>query len=470
MYVKEKSNRQLTQVDLSYITVLAFTFLIGGAAVFSILSEQEYVMGIIEDDILILYENMSLGLAPLTALLLSWRLVMAWKYRAVPPVDNATLPMVTIIIPAYNEGRQVLLTLRSVMASNYPPAKMHVLCIDDGSQDDTWTWMRLAATEFPTRIQLIRQPSNTGKRHALLAGFAQARGSVFVTLDSDSEILPDTLRHLVSPIATDPKVGAVAGNVRVLNVGHGLIPKMLDLSFTMSFDFQRRGQSVYGGVLCTPGALSAYRISAVAPSLPAWAEQTFLGRAANIGEDRALSNIVLRQGYRVVYQNEAVVLTEVPVAYQGLCRMMLRWARSNVRECLVMAQFIGRRFRKHDSGMHWLRLAGTMELLFLPLTEAMKAGLLITLLLHPTTTLMLLAASCALSAILPALVYNHLRRAGLRSPFLAVSYALFWVFCLSWISCWGLLSAGCSGWLTRKLAGAPSHEPSLGVLHHPKEA
>ena len=70
--------------------------------------------------------------------------------------------------------------------------------------------------------------------HALLAGFSQAKSDVFVTLDSDSEVLPHTLRHMVSPFIHSPRVGAVAGNVRVLNLAQGLIPKLLDVSFTMA--------------------------------------------------------------------------------------------------------------------------------------------------------------------------------------------------------------------------------------------
>lgn len=452
--MKIETTKKFTHVDLLYIFVLATTVAFGGTAACSVLREQEFFIAFIENDAVVLYSNLGFALAPLAVLLLGWRICMACCYRAFPSANDQKLPVATIVIPAYNEGSQVLSTIRSVMASNYPPEKMRVLCVDDGSQDDTWMWMCMAAREFPARVRLIRQPSNTGKRHALLAGFQQAEGSVYVTLDSDSEILTDTLRHLISPLAVAPEVGAVAGNVRVLNIGQGLIPKMLDLSFTMSFDFQRRGQSVYGGVLCTPGALSAYRASVITPALQTWADQTFLGHVANIGEDRALSNIVLGRGYRVVYQNNAVVLTNVPDGYQGLCRMMLRWARSNVRESLVMAQFLFGPFRRRYRGAAWLRLAGTMELLFLPLTEVLKVGLISILLLNPLETIRILALGCIFSAVMPAFLYQF-RRPGIAGCLLALSYAVFSTFGLSWISFWGLFSAGCSRWLTRNINDTP---------------
>jgi hyaluronan synthase len=450
--MKYASRSTFTPVDWLYVGVVLASCAISGVAACSVLLEQELLSALMESDIIVIYHDVGRGLAPLALFVLVWRIVFACRYRAYAPLGNRKLPVVTVIIPAYNEGSQVLSTVRSVMASDYPGHKLHVICVDDGSRDDTWQWMEAAAKEFPG-LRLIRQPRNMGKRHALLAGFQQAKSGVFVTLDSDSEVLPHTVRHLVSPFVHSPRVGAVAGNVRVLNIDKGLIPKLLDVSFTMSFDFLRRAQSVYGGVLCTPGALSAYRASAIIPVIEAWAAQTFLGHAANIGEDRALTNVVLRRGFRVVYQKEAIVLTKVPEAYQGLSRMLLRWARSNVRECLVMSQFLYTRFRRGDDGGLWLRLDGTLELLLLPLIEAAKIGLLVNILAHPVIIVRILTLGCLISAIMPAIVYQF-RRPCLAGCLGALGYAVYWTVCLSWISFWGLLSAGRSGWLTRGLTGA----------------
>lgn len=451
-------------VDCLYVVTLAIALAGSGTAACSLLREQEFLAGVIESDILVLYGDMCLGLAPLAAVLLAWRVWMASRYRPVPPVANGRLPMATIVIPAYNEGRQVLDTIRSVMASDYPARKMQVVCVDDGSKDDTWHWMTKAAREFPGRVQLVRQPCNMGKRHALLAGFRLARGAVWVTLDSDSEVLADTLRHLVSPLVQSSEVGAVAGNVRVLNLNDGPIPRMLDVSFTMSFDFMRRAQSVYGGVQCTPGALSAYRAAVIMPRLRQWADQRFLGRPAKIGEDRAMSNIVLSRGYRVVYQKDAVVLTKIPDTYKRLSRMLLRWARSNVRERLVMAGFLYRRFRRGGGGAGWLRLAGTVDLVFLPLAEVLKCAFVLNVLLHPLVTVRVMVVGCAIAALLPAIIYQS-RQKGLYAYKWALTYTLFWATSLFWISGWGLCSAGCSGWLTRNL-GSGTPPLALAVKEH----
>jgi hyaluronan synthase len=393
---------------------------------------------------------LAVGLTFLTLFTLACRIWFACRYRSYAPLSDNALPTITIIIPAYNEGRQILHTVRSVMNSRYPTEKMQVICVDDGSEDDTWEWMQTAQQEFPWRVRLIRQPFNRGKRHALMAGFDQAIGQVYVTIDSDSEVLPNTLRHLVSPLASDPRVGAVAGNVRVLNLAEGAIPKMMEVSFTSAFDFIRSGQSVYGGVFCTPGALSAYQAKVISPHLPNWVNQTFMGHHAAIGEDRALTNLVLSCGFRVVYQRKAVVLTKIPITFTGLRRMLLRWARSNVRENLVMLSFLIGRFRPTDSGSGWIRLFSTTQLIRMTLGEAFKFAVVAQLLLAPVNTLFILAVACIISASLPALVYQK-RHGGWFGWRWSIPYAFYWLFCLSWISIWGMLTASRSGWLTREL-------------------
>jgi hyaluronan synthase len=383
--------------------------------------------------------------------ILAFRIWFACRYRSYAPLADNALPTITVVIPAYNEGRQVLDTVRSVMDSRYPAEKMQVICVDDGSKDDTWQWMQMAQQEYPLRVRLIRQPFNRGKRHALMEGFSQASGKVYVTIDSDSEVLPDTLRHLVSPLASDPRVGAVAGNVRVLNLAEGAIPKMLEVSFVSSFDFMRSGQSVYGGVFCTPGALSAYQAEVINPHLSFWVNQTFMGEPAAIGEDRALTNLVLACGYRVVYQREAVVMTKIPIDFKGLRKMLLRWARSNVRENLVMLSFIMGRFRPVDSGSGWIRLFSATQLFRMTMGEATKFAVAAQLYLAFVPTLIAMAIGCIIGAVLPAVVYQW-RHGGWFGWRWAIPYAFYWLFCLCWISLWGLVTAPRSGWLTRELA------------------
>lgn len=381
-------------------------------------------------------------------LVLAWRTMLFARYRPLPGAPDAELPTISVIVPAYNEGRQVLETVRSLMAGDYPASKLQIITIDDGSQDDTWKWIQRGADEFPDHVLALRCPENRGKREALYEGFQRATGDVIVTVDSDSEVLPDALRNLVTPLVRDARVGAVAGNVRVLNRGDGAIPAMLDVTFTTSFEFIRGTQSEVGVVMCCPGALSAYRRELVTQFQDEWVTQTFLGQPATIGEDRAMTNLVLRAGYQVRFQSNAIVVTEVPTHTRQLSRMLLRWARSDVRETIALAQILWRRPGAWHWGAHVNLFAAALAL---SLSPVMLVWLAAAAALAPVLLAWTLAG-VVIAAAMPALIFGHLREA--RSAWWAFPYAVYFLLCLSWIQPYGLLTPHHSGWLTRALPRA----------------
>lgn len=94
----------------------------------------------------------------------------------------------------------------SLAKSDYPEGKMQILAIDDGSLDDTWSWMQEAKKKLGDRLEICKQPKNKGKRHALYRGFHLGTGEIFVTVDSDSIVTENTLRNLVSPFLEDETV------------------------------------------------------------------------------------------------------------------------------------------------------------------------------------------------------------------------------------------------------------------------
>ena len=411
-------------------------------------------------DLWLWYDVFGLILLGFGLLLLLWQVSFALRYKPFAKLPNAQLPSLTVVIPAFNEGSQILDTVRSIMASDYPSENLQVICVDDGSKDDTWKWIKAAYDEFDAGITIIKQPYNKGKRAALMAGFAKATGEVIVTIDSDSEVLPDTLTNMASPFVLDDRVGSVAGHVRVLNLSTGIIPKILEVSFTCAFDFIRAGQSVYGGVFCTPGALSSYRTTALKPLLEEWSQQTFMGKAATIGEDRALTNLILATGHRVVYQRNAVVMTKAPTTFGSLRLMLTRWARSNVRESLVMFNYVFKDFRKRGEGANWVRLFTVTQMIRITVFEALKCALLIALVMHPYNTLVAVIFACAFAAIIPSVVYFLRHRTSFGFVW-ALPYTLYWMFCLSWIPLWGILTATNSGWLTRDLPSKQKPETPI---------
>src|SRR5690625_1145314 len=325
-----------------------------------------------------------LSLLAINVLMLLFMLSLYLRYRSIPPVTDEQLLKTTVIVPAYNEGELVYKTLKSLVKSDFPKDKLQLIAIDDGSQDDTWIWMLKAKAELGDKVAIYQQPENRGKRHALHRGFKLATGEIFITVDSDSIVDKDTLRNMVSPFIKDQSCGAVAGNVRVLNRKKGLIPQMLEVSFAFSFEFIRSAQSTLGSVFCTPGALSAYRKEAVMNCLPEWINQTFMGQASTIGEDRAMTNMILKQGYKVFFQRNAYVFTNTPLEYRNLHKMFTRWERSNVRETIAMSKFAFTNFREGAKTptrllllYYWSRLLLAIPLLLLLTISVVMYPLLI---------------------------------------------------------------------------------------------
>ncbi len=369
---------------------------------------------------------------------------MLWKRYKPYAVPHGPLPPVTVIIPAYNEGAMVERAIYSVAASHYPAESLEIICIDDGSKDDTWFYIDRARQRYPQLIKAIRFPRNRGKKEGLYAGFSQGKGEFFVTIDSDSIIAPDTLKQVIAPMLQDPRVGAVAGNVKVHNRFRSLLARMLAVRFVLAFDFLRASQSMYGCVTCTPGALSAYRRATLMPVLEEWRHQTFLGRPANIGEDRALTNFVLRQGYYSVYQRAAIVHTTVPETYRGLCKMYLRWDRSNFRESLVQLSFIFTKYRQKDRLLPILDFFITQ--VEFPLTYLFLGLLMVSFLVYPIVMVKFFAGLGVLTLIYMYYYYSQER----DFEFIyGILYSYFAFFALNWVQPYAFLTVRNDRWLTR---------------------
>lgn len=431
--------------------VLIGSFLVLCAAVFALLYFNPYFEQIHFDRLsnfggkpLFLF---GMSLLAVNVMMLLFMLSLYLRYKSISPVSDEQLLKTTVIVPAYNEGELVYKTLKSLVKSDFPKEKLQIIAIDDGSQDDTWNWMLQAKAELGDRVAIYQQPENRGKRHALYRGFKLASGDIFITVDSDSVVDKDTLRNMVSPFIKDESCGAVAGNVRVLNRKKGLIPQMLEVSFAFSFEFIRSAQSTLGSVFCTPGALSAYRKEAVMNCLPEWINQTFMGQASTIGEDRAMTNMILKQGYKVFFQKNAYVFTNTPLEYKNLHKMFTRWERSNVRETIAMSKFAFTNFREGSKTptrllllYYWSRLLLAIPMLLL---------LTISVVMYPLLVLNGTLVGILVFSSIQALFYAKSR--NIKESFWAYPYSIFYAFTLFWITPYAILTAGRGGWLTREL-------------------
>ena len=389
------------------------------------------------------------GMLLANLLYFAWQILLAAQYKPYKAPDNPEdLPTCAVIIPAFNEGEQVYHALMSLLKSDYPAHKLDIITVNDGSRDDTWEWMQRAEQESNGRIRALNLTRNGGKRRALYNGFRMTEAEIVVTFDSDSMATPKTIRQIVAPFLCDPKAGAVAGNIRVLNTNAGMIPKMLDVSFVFGFEFLRSAQSIVRSVLCTPGALSAYRRKAIMPHMQEWVNEKFLGKPANIGEDRAITNILLREGWGVVFQQTSTVYTEMPLTYSGLCKMLIRWGRSNVRENIAMAKFAFRRFDTSDDDLTGMQVNLVMQTFWMA-APVIFLGYTVYCLLQGVLPFIIGAAFAIIFwSTMPAFVYARRYNAG--DSVWSYVYGIFSFFTLFWVSPYCIFTVHKSGWLTRQ--------------------
>jgi hyaluronan synthase len=370
------------------------------------------------------------------------RTILWIVYRPSPAAASETAPSLTVIIPAYNEGAMVLQSVESAVNADYPRERLEVLVIDDGSRDDTWSYILEAARRHPTVVTALRHDRNRGKREALSLGFARARGEILVTIDSDSVIERGALLALAGPFR-DARVGAVAGKVLVYNRAHGIIPRMLHVRFILSFDMLRAAESVYRNVYCCPGALTAYRARALRGVLERWKCQEFLGARCTFGEDRAMTNYLLDRGYDSVYQRTAVVHTVVPDEYRKLCKMLLRWDRSYVREEIRFARIVWKRPWPTRALAVFDRFITNARI---PVSWSSLVVLPVVIAVHPRIVAPMLMAMGALSLFQ---VLYYLRSERSLNFVYGVLYAYYSSFALFWIFPYAVATVRARGWLTR---------------------
>jgi hyaluronan synthase len=269
------------------------------------------------------------------------RFLFSLFYRPAPmPKGRGPEPSVAVVMPAFNEEDAVAESIRSLLTVDYPDDKLEVVVIDDGSTDATLSEIERVAAGSPM-VRVIVFPENRGKRAAMAAGIRATEAEIVAFVDSDSSLERDALRRIVRGFA-DPKVGAIAGHAEVQNSRESWIARMQAVRYFVAFRVCKAAESIFGAVTCCSGCFSAYRREAIAPVLERWENQRFLGRPATYGDDRSLTNFVLRS-WTVRYDELARSRTIVPTTFNLFLRQQLRWKRSWTRESLIVGRFIWRR-------------------------------------------------------------------------------------------------------------------------------
>lgn len=222
-------------------------------------------------------------------------------------------PPITVLVPAYNEEKVLARSLESIINARYP--NKEIIVIDDGSDDQTFA----IALKYGNRgVTVIRRP-NGGKSSALNYGLHFAKGEIIICVDADSVITKNALIDLVK-MFDDPRVGAVAGNVKVLNQTN-LVTKCQALEYLISIELFRRALDVFGQVGVVPGALGAYRRQLLM-NVGSYDRDTLV-------EDFDITLKVLKYGALVLASSSALAYTEAPTTVADLAKQRLRWYRGN---------------------------------------------------------------------------------------------------------------------------------------------
>ena len=369
------------------------------------------------------------------------RIILYVLYRPFP--DKGFRPEITVVVPAYNEGPFIIKTLEAAAGAVYPASKKQIVVVDDGSTDGTGESVRRFMTDHPGMVEFVQFDQNQGKRAAMAEGVRRATGEIIVFIDSDTVIEKNALRYIVAPF-THPRIGGATGKVQVENRFTNLLTRMLGVRYIMSFDFYRCTASTYGGVICLSGVISAYRKQVLETIIPQWREQKFLGVTCTYGDDRSLTNFILRKGYNTVYCRDSVANTLAPETISRLVKMLVRWNRSFVRESIILMKYLfdpqvirKRKLLFFDSIMSCL-----LPFFMLAMVVTMYAKVI----RNPSY-----GFTVAASVLLMALIYMmfYVRSEKDWQFVFGVAYAFFYISVLIWILPFATLTLKRTHWGTR---------------------
>ncbi|WP_297419797.1 glycosyltransferase [Clostridium sp.] len=282
----------------------------------------------------------------IAAVFLLSRYLFGVLYKPIP-IDVDYTPGVTVIIPCFNEEEWIENTILSCINQDYPIDKLEVIVVDDYSNDNsveqiksTIDKLNKEAERFdaPRRVKYFVQGKNLGKRDALCRGVLGAKHDLVVFVDSDSFLDPFAIRNLVQPFK-DPKMGGVAGRTDVANTYTNALTKMQSVRYYIAFRIMKAAEAYFDAVTCLSGPLSCYKKQIVIDHMDEWLNQRFLGQKATFGDDRAMTNFVLRN-YRTSYQDTAICATVVPNNYKVFLKQQMRWKRSWLRESIIAGKFM----------------------------------------------------------------------------------------------------------------------------------
>lgn len=241
------------------------------------------------------------------------------KQQALQPFwlpDGSNAPLVSIIVPAYNEEINAESSVQSLLNGTYP--NLEIIFVDDGSKDNTYEKVKTAFANH-NKVKVFTKP-NGGKASALNYGIQQSNADFVICIDADTKLLPDAVSKLMMHFNSSAEgimVGAVAGNVKVGNQVN-LLTRWQSIEYISSQNFDRKAFSYLNAITVVPGAIGAFRKKAI--------EDAGSFTTDTLAEDCDLTIRILRNGYNVENENKAIAMTEAPETLKMFFKQRFRWS------------------------------------------------------------------------------------------------------------------------------------------------
>ncbi len=256
--------------------------------------------------------------------------LLFWKREKISRADEQaidgedSLPLVSILIPARNEALVIEGLLDRMAAQNYPPQKMEIIVINDGSQDGTgdivMSWKERNRHVLKL-INVLPEESGRGKGAALNRGLSYCSGEVVAVYDADNLPEKDSLRKLVVELINHPKLAAVTGLFRAYNRHRNWLTRLINLE---SIAFQwiiQAGRNYFLNIAFLAGTNYVIRRN-ILDALGGWDEGA-------LTEDTELTLRIYEQGWRVKFLPTAISWEQEPEKLKTWFRQRTRWARGN---------------------------------------------------------------------------------------------------------------------------------------------
>jgi poly-beta-1,6-N-acetyl-D-glucosamine synthase len=344
-----------------------------------------------------------------------------------PKIENP--PLVSLLIPCFNETLNLAETISAAMQQTY--SNFEVIAINDGSSDKTGERLDALTLEYP-RLRVVQFLKNQGKAMALRMGALVARGDILLCIDGDASLDPDAMAYMVQLLINSPRVGAVTGNPRI-RTRSTLLGKVQVGEFSSIIGLIKRAQRIYGTINTVSGVIVAYRRSAL--------HRCGYWSLDMVTEDIDVSWMLQADHWSIQYEPSALCWILMPETLKGLWKQRLRWAQCGAEVFLkqINQMFTWDRRRmwgiviEYCLSLAWVwAFVMTIFLWAIGKLVSMPSGLNVPSIQPPAFWGLLLATTCLLQFAVALMIECRYETDLFRSIFWVIWYPFFfWIVMLA---------------------------------------